>query len=104
MTRVRIACLLVFSLAPFAAQAQSFNCNRAQTADEVLICQDDRLSGLDERMSTIYFRLRNGLYGGERRSLEAEQLGWLRSRRDCGRDADCIADSYRRRIRELQAY
>ena len=95
---------ITFVLLPLAAQAQSFNCRYARSPDEVLICQDGRLGALDERMSGIYFRLRNGLYGGARANLEAEQAGWLRSRQSCGRDAGCIADSYQQRIRELRDY
>jgi uncharacterized protein len=96
--------LVILALTPFAAQAQSFNCRYARSADEVLICQNARLGALDERLSGIYARLRNSLYGSARRGLEAEQASWLRSRRRCGRDAGCIASSYMQRIRELQAY
>jgi uncharacterized protein len=102
MIKIATACVLL--LMPLAAQAQSFNCRYARTPDEVLICQDGRLSALDERMSGIYFRVRNSLYGGARANLEAEQAGWLRSRQSCGRDGACIADSYRQRIRELSDY
>jgi len=96
--------VLVLTLAPIAAQAQSFNCRYARSADEVLICQDGTLSSLDERMSGIYARLRNDLGGRARASLEADQAAWLRGRKACGRDSDCIADSYRQRIRELRNY
>jgi len=99
-----VACTLVVILVPHTVQAQSFNCARASGADEVLICQSPVLSRLDERMSSLYFRLRNRLSGGERRSLEAEQAQWLRSRMGCGRDFRCVESGYRRRIEELQNY
>ena len=106
--RVLLAMMLAILLAPTLivseAQAQSFNCRYARTADEVLICQDDELSTLDVRMSNSYFRLRNGIYGRRRAALESDQAAWLRSRMDCGRDRNCIADSYRQRIRELRDY
>jgi hypothetical protein len=35
----------------------------AKTPDEVLICQNSRLSTLDEQMSSVFFRLRNALSG-----------------------------------------
>jgi uncharacterized protein len=102
---IRLAVLSVLLLlGAGGASAQSFNCNLARTADEVLICQDDRLAALDERLSTVYARLRNSLVGAELRDLEAEQLAWLGARRRCGRDPGCIAASYRTRIRELQAW
>jgi len=91
-------------LMPFAAQAASFNCNRADRPDEILICQNGQLSALDERLSSLYFRLRNSLGGSERRRLESDQARWLRQRFDCGRDFACIRDLYRDRITELGNY
>lgn len=93
-----IALLAVYSS---CVHAQSFNCRYAKTADEVLICQDPRLSALDERMSSIFYQLRNRLYGRARADLDADQGGWLRDRMACGRDASCIASAYQERIREL---
>ncbi len=104
MKSVRLACLLAFALAPLSAEAQSFNCSRASTADEVLICQDATLSRLDERMAGMYSRLRNRLVGHGREGLMDGQAEWLRSRHACGRDAGCIEDAYRRRIRELSEF
>jgi uncharacterized protein len=86
------------------AQAQSFNCRAAYQPDEVLICQSARLSALDQRMSSLYFRLRNQLFGSDRRALEAEQARWLRSRHGCGRDFRCIERHYERRIAQLLNY
>jgi uncharacterized protein len=91
----------VLALVPLAAQAQSFNCRTAELPDEILICQSPYLSRLDERMASLYFRLRNSLYGGERRALEADQRRWLNSRIACGRDFGCIRFAYETRIRQL---
>jgi hypothetical protein len=60
----RAACVLAvctFFATPLAAQ--SFNCRDAQKPDEVLICQNPQLAALDERMASMYFRLRNSLAG-----------------------------------------
>lgn len=95
--------LLAFTLVlPLSAQAQSFNCRYARSADEVAICQSDRLSALDQRMARLYSRVRNSLYGAERRELEARQREWLQQRHECGSDIECIADIYQQRIGELQ--
>jgi len=95
------ATAFALALLPIAAQAQSFNCRTAERPDEILICQSPYLSRLDERMASLYFRLRNSLAGGERRELEADQRGWLDSRIGCGRDFRCIQVAYERRIRQL---
>ena len=104
MKSVRLACLLAFALAPLSAEAQSFNCRRASTPDEVEICRNSGLSALDERMAGMYKRLRGRLLAHGREALMDDQAAWLQSRHACGSDAGCIEDSYRRRIRELAAY
>ena len=86
------------------AQAQSFNCARASTPDEVLICQNPYLADLDEQMSSLYFSIRNRLSGNARRQIERDQKAWLEGRMRCGRDGPCIADAYNRRITALQYY
>lgn len=84
-----------------AAKAQSFNCNYARTPDEVLICQEGELARLDERLASIYARVRGRLDAQDRRELEFEQSSWLQSRKECGRDFRCIESHYRRRIDQL---
>jgi uncharacterized protein len=101
----RVACILAictFFATPLAAQ--SFNCRDAEKPDEVLICQNPQLAALDERMASMYFRLRNNLAGEARAKLEADQTTWLRERYGCGRDAGCIRGLYERRIAQLANY
>ncbi len=93
--------VLLMGLSLTAAQAQSFNCRYAKSADEVLICQDPKLSSLDERLASAYAHLRQRLFGAQRARLSVDQAAWLRGRRDCGRDAHCIAELYVARIKEL---
>ena len=99
-------CLLTLAavLVSFAAEAQSFNCRYARTADEVLICQDPHLGALDERMAGLFYRLRSRLYDFERSRLDQVQASWLRYRMSCGRDPGCIEYAYRRRISQLRRY
>ena len=84
-----------------SAHAQSFNCRYARTPDEVAICQNGRLSDLDERLSSRFFRLRDNLYGPDRARLDREQAAWLSRRRGCGSDRSCIADAYLNRLSDL---
>jgi uncharacterized protein len=103
----RFLCItaLVFLLAtPFEARGQSFPCAKASRPDEILICQNSNLSQLDEEMASLYFPLRNSLSGRERSTLEATQTRWLEERFGCGRDYQCIADLYERRIAFLRNY
>jgi uncharacterized protein len=102
-----IGLIVVTLAAGFGASetlAQSYNCGRASTPDEVLICQEPGLSRLDEELADLYFAARNGLRGRARSEIEREQSAWLRARMRCGRDYVCIDDLYRDRIAELRTY
>jgi uncharacterized protein len=87
-----------------SAHAQSFNCRYARTPDEVAICEDARLSRLDERLSNRFFRLRDSLYGPDRARLDRDQTAWLDARHQCGGDPACIAAAYRARLSELSGW
>src|SRR5437868_14244663 len=91
LVRFGAALLLGLTMAG-AADAQSFNCRLARTADEVLICQDTRLSDLDEALSTAYSRLRNRLGGAALRHLDADQQHWPARPRPCVRAGTRVAD------------
>ena len=89
-----------------AAHAQSFDCARARTADERLICDIPLLGELDEIMALLYTRLRrytqqydNAM--GLQAQLKDEARAFLRQRSACGANAACIEQAYRNRIRQL---
>ena len=103
LQRSLIALAAVVAL-PSLVEAQSFNCRYARQADEIAICDDPELSRLDERMSRLFFEVRDAVGGRERAGLDADQAEWLESRRACRRNADCIEDAYRQRIRELRRF
>ena len=98
---VQILAGLALVLSVAAAHAQSFNCRYAKSADEVLICQDARLAALDGRLAGAYSGLHRQVSGAQRVRLERDQGAWLRKRRQCGRDAACIAEMYQSRIGAL---
>ena len=83
------------------AHAQSFNCRSARTPDEIAICSDARLSQLDERLSSRFYRLRETLSGADQARLDRDEGNWLRARRRCGGNRACIAGAYRARLAEL---
>ena len=85
------------------AHAQSFNCRYAKSPDEVLICQDQELSALDERLSGIYFSVHRILSGEDRTKLERDERAWLQGRENCGRKKECVTLAIERRIQDLMA-
>jgi uncharacterized protein YecT (DUF1311 family) len=69
-------------LLPAMAQAASFECKKAHSTLEVLICADPDLSALDSEVSSAYFRLRNILAPGSDDSQQglSAQREFLKSR------------------------
>ena len=96
--------------APAAAQAAagpSFDCARAQSWDERMICGDRDLSALDRRVADA-FRRAVEAKPGERDRLQAEQRAWLRERRTCEKPASgtpqgCLRTSMAARASTLEA-
>src|SRR3954470_14962644 len=80
---LRLFCLASLLLVQ-SAHAQSFNCRYARAPDEVAICEDARLSRLDERLSSQFFRLRDSLSGPDRVRLDRSENAWLHARHRCG--------------------
>jgi uncharacterized protein len=102
---------LAFVLASTAAwPVPSFDCNKAESETELLICGDGALAWQDMELSAIYERILKNA-GSKRAVFAASQNRWLADRDAlCARDkvvseADqktCVADAYGKRIAELK--
>jgi uncharacterized protein len=87
-------------LTPGLCLAAGFDCNRATTRIEKLICADRGLSQLDESLSKTYREvLRSAPDPG---GLKREQNTWLREVRDLCPDGVCLEKEYRNRIAALE--
>lgn len=93
-----IGCLAMAS----SAHAASFDCAKAQTKVEKLICEPYAvLSKLDEELNTAYqwamMRTEN------KRRVTVEQRHWLKTVRNACEDKGCLLNVYEARINELTA-
>ncbi|MDP2832525.1 MAG: lysozyme inhibitor LprI family protein [Pseudomonadota bacterium] len=88
---------LVLCLTFGQVQAASFDCGKAGTKVEKLICADDELSKLDEVLATAYA---DALKSPDPASLKTEQKAWLKVRNRCA-DVACIQAAYRQRTEAL---
>jgi uncharacterized protein len=96
--------LAFFASAVRPAAAQDFDCRRAQTTSERMICRSDRLAGLDERMSSLYSELKAASGNRyERNDLRDYQRQFLAARDSCGRDTECIRGAYLDQISVLES-
>ena len=94
------------SLWAFAGQAsaQSYDCSQSAQASERAVCGSDRLSGLDERMSSLYDALMSATTSDRGRAkLRRYQLHFLAARDACGRNTSCIKGAYLDQISVLQS-
>lgn len=73
----------------------SFDCAKARSNVELLICADADLAALDSRMATLYSAARRSQPG----AADA-QLAWIKARNKCS-DASCLYGTYEDRIRQL---
>ena len=99
MLRVAPIAVLLTLFAETVAGA-SFNCARASTAVEKMICADPSLSRLDERLAAQYAAAMEHADSG---LLRSGQRAWLRETRPACDDAACLRLAYRQRIEELAA-
>lgn len=85
----------------------SFDCAKADSSAQKLVCTDPNLAALDREVDRLFLLAKNGksLSDERRKELLALQRGWIKGRDDCWKSDDlryCIVDSYVSRIHELR--
>ncbi|MDP2832527.1 MAG: lysozyme inhibitor LprI family protein [Pseudomonadota bacterium] len=80
------------------AQAASFDCGKAGTKVEKLICADQQLSEMDNHLAEQY-ALALG-QAKDKVAIKAEQIAWLKERNGCP-DRECVRQHYYRRLDAL---
>lgn len=82
-----------------SVHAASFDCAKAATKVEKLICSDAELSKLDEEMNTVY---KTALQDAKHADvIKQEQKQWMKRRNDCPA-ADCLKGYYERQLSMLK--
>ena len=97
---MRVIGLFALLFLSVTAQAASFDCAKAATATEKLICSSQRVSDLDEYLGRYYFAARAELGRGGA-CLVPTQRDWLRKVRNACKDAACLENAYLVRLAEL---
>lgn len=64
----------------FAGDGPSFDCSKAKTEVEKLICGSSELSKMDLELSETYSNLASGLGDAEKANLKKEQIEWIKGR------------------------
>lgn len=95
---------ILFSIVSNQIMAASFNCSKAGTETEHLICDDMALSDADKRLGKFYKKLLRVLPKAETKLLKKDQRDWLKKRDleliDCS-ELNCEVLFYQIRIKQL---
>lgn len=97
---MRVVSVVAFLVASGAAHAASFDCSKAATPTEKLICGNPRVSELDEHLGRYYGAARVELGRGAE-CLVPAQRDWLRKVRNACKDSACLERVYLQRLAEL---
>lgn len=91
--------LVLTVLIPLAGNAASFDCRKAASSVEKLVCADSELSSLDEMLEKEYrAAIRQG---NENADLILDQRTWLAERNLC-RYRECVVRAYWSRLADFQ--
>lgn len=100
---VRFVLIAGLAFAATAADAASFDCNRARAPDEKAICASRALNDADVKMDTLFHVDAHLMAMGARGDLQDGQRTWLKRRQACRGDVRCLAKAYKDRLADLQA-
>jgi uncharacterized protein len=86
------------------AWAASFDCSKAKSDVEELVCMNPRLSKLDDALAENYkIQFASDIGKGARADLVKSQKSWLQKRNKC-ETFKCIEDAYTSRIDAICEY
>lgn len=88
--------ILIFSFIGVINGA-SFDCTKATTNVEKMICEETILSSLDSELSTVF---QSFYYVTD--EIKSDQKAWLKERNKC-QDNSCVQSMYKNRIEELNS-
>ena len=91
---------MVSGFSPFI-YAASFYCSNASTDVEHLICDNNEVSRLDERLAERYIHAQEDVASKE--IIKKEQRSWLKIRNTCV-DVPCLIMSYEERIESAHRF
>ena len=77
----------------------SFDCGKSRVYVEKMICANQKLSAMDQRLHALYREVRLNAIAG---NVKADQVQWLKQHRNVCDDAVCLFSAYHERLEQLQ--
>ncbi|WP_333878029.1 lysozyme inhibitor LprI family protein [Methylobacter sp.] len=84
------------------AQAASFDCGKASSKIEKLICSSPKLSALEDDFDKTYKAVQSNSSREEVQRLITDQRQWLKGARNACGDEACLTQAYSSRIEEIK--
>lgn len=92
--------LLLALIASSYGHSASFNCNKARSQNEHLICADSELSQLDDELGVVYAAAK--LNATNKKAFQDRTVSeWRRRERECHGEKHCLLNWYSDRLGEL---
>lgn len=95
-----VLCLLISAFAPHVFSA-SFDCGKAVSTTEILICKNHETSALDEQLQGVYKAALTTADPSSKKGLITEQRHWIAYTRNLCEDTACLQQVYTARIAVL---
>jgi uncharacterized protein YecT (DUF1311 family) len=92
---------LLFISAAYGEEA-SFDCSKAQSKVEHMICSSPDLSNMDDAMAFSYLIASAESKSADMRQLAQQQSAWLKERDSC-KNETCVKDQYEKQVQKLDA-
>lgn len=100
--KTQIYCALIaigFAILSSPAFSASFDCTKAISNIEKLICSDEQLSELDSEMAELYFSNFNEITNAKQKNnFKSTQIKWLKEKVNQCHESECIKNEYISRI------
>lgn len=87
-----------------SSHAASFDCEKAVSKIERLVCANAEVSDLDTELAKAYESAMSKLTADERNGLISEQRRWLQQSRNRCQQATCLKHAYWERLARLETY
>ncbi len=95
-----VGTVLVIFTAGDMSKAASFDCTKAATKPEKLICSDPILSTIDGQIDELYRQVQKS--ASDKEGSRKEQQNWIKTQRDSCRDVSCMVKACQKRVAALE--
>lgn len=99
MKKILLPAVILTLSFPMLSCAASFDCSKAASTTEKMICNDPAISKLDEQLAAAYKTASDA--ATDKDALKTQQRDWLKQNRNLCGDTTCLTQTYQNRIAEL---